>query len=114
MIETEPYKKSVDEGTQQSLKDFKDKGFKFLEEVENKFSCGGFCSEPLFYTTQDINKGRPTKDCLKELVGKLIDSAVSFTAVGGVILLITFILSLPILCGIPADAGNDVFDDEVE
>ena len=94
------------------MKDFKDKGFGFLKEVEETYKCGGFCNDALFYVTQDIEKGLPTKDCIKELVGGLIDSAIAFTAFGGVLLLISWLLSLPIICGIPDDDGDD--DNKVE
>ena len=106
VIETDAFAKNSPD-LAATLKDFKEKGFGFLKEVEETYSCGGFCNDALYYVTQDIEKGLPTKDCIKELVGGLIDSAIAFTAFGGVLLLISWLLSLPIICGIPDDDVED-------
>ena len=112
MIGTDEYKKNVAVDTQKLLKDFKDVGFNFMSELETKYECGGICNEPLFYVTKDVKLGRPNKDCVKEFFKSMSKQAVAFTGTFGVVLILTFLLSISLLCGIPSVNPEPELDED--
>lgn len=81
----------------------------FLTDIEESYNCGGFCYTPFFAITTDISEGRPEKECLDSIFKATFSSAGAISAVGGIFLLITFLLSLSLCGGMPDKSGeNDV------
>ena len=69
IIQTEAFRENVPEEYVDYFEDFRDLGgFDFLRSIEDRYECGGICYEPLFYLTQDISMGRPTKECFREVL----------------------------------------------
>lgn len=92
---------------QDYLEDFRELGgFDFLRSIEDRYECGGICYEPLFYLTQDINMGRPTKECFSEVLDEVVPLITLYSAICGGILLLSFIVSLFICGGVPKNEEN--------
>lgn len=45
-----------------------EKFIKLISHIEDKYSCSGLCTTPLFYFTQSVTKGPPKTPCLVPLV----------------------------------------------
>lgn len=104
IIQTEAFRENVPEEYQNFFEDFRDQGgFNFLRSIEERYDCGGICYEPLFYLTQDISMGRPTKECFREVLDATIPQIQLYATISGAILLLSFFTSLCICGGIPKD-----------
>ena len=76
-------------------------GWDLLRAIENDYECGGFCYDPLFYLTRDIENGRPDNECMTEIVGAITERVNVLCYATGGVLLLTFVCSLCLCGGIP-------------
>lgn len=74
---------------------------KFINWIESKYECSGMCSPGLFYLTESVTKGPPTRGCfapfmddLASIIGNLGNAMMA----SGVFFLLMIFFVCPICC----------------
>jgi len=76
-----------------------EKFIKLIAHIEDKYSCSGLCTTPLFYLTQSVTKGPPKIPCLVPLlkdVSLLLQNLGAAMIVAGILFFFMIFCSIPI------------------
>lgn len=78
-----------------------EKFIRIISHIEEKYSCSGFCTPPLFYFTQSVTKGPPRNACLLPLIndmGLILQNLGASLIVTGILFFFMIFCAFPVCC----------------
>ena len=75
----------------------------FFADVERSYDCAGMCEVPMFYLTKDISEGKPTKECIQQVIKATFDESYGFLSSMGLVFLISACFQVGMFTSMPSD-----------